>query len=100
MNGATNLIAIFITIFKWIIILDVKYYPFWKLSRIRTHTNFVSGYLYPLVDDDLLTGPSELEVESRQFWSCTSDSAPGVWGRSPRKYDNLLFCSKYSNLTD
>jgi hypothetical protein len=47
-------------------------------------------------DDDLLTGPSDLQVQSRQLWSCTSDSAPsearkrGSGGGSPRKYDGLL----------
>jgi hypothetical protein len=50
----------------------------------------------PRTYDDLLTGPSDLDFQTRQLLSCTSGSAPSVarkrgsGGGSPRKYDDLL----------
>jgi hypothetical protein len=44
----------------------------------------------------MLTGPSDLEVQSKQLWSSASGSAPsearkrGSGGGSPRKYDDIL----------
>jgi hypothetical protein len=46
--------------------------------------------------DDFLTGATDLDVQSRQLWNCTSDSAPsearirGSEGGTPRKHDDLL----------
>ena len=55
-----------------------------------------SGGGSPRKYDDLLTGPLDLDAQSRQLCSCTGDSAPsearqrGSGGGSPRKYDDLL----------
>ena len=55
-----------------------------------------SGGGSPRKYDNLPTGPSEQDVQSRQLWSCASSSAPsearkrGSGGGSPRKLDDLL----------
>jgi hypothetical protein len=61
-------------------------------------TRTITEYIYDqsfAKHDDLLTSPSQQDVQSRQLWSCASGSPPsearkrGSGGGSPRKHDNL-----------